>query len=81
MLGKELRITPATGGAIEDLQHPDQDKAANVTLNISHQAKLNGDVERSYRTHTGEFYTMIENSFDIDKLRDELLGRDKYIIY
>lgn len=33
LLGKELRILPATGGAIEDLQHPDQEEIDDVLVN------------------------------------------------
>ena len=35
--------------------------------------KLNGGVERAHRTHTEEFYEVTESSFDLTKLRDELL--------
>ena len=35
--------------------------------------KLNGYVERARRTHTEEFYEVIESSFDIAELRGELL--------
>ena len=35
--------------------------------------KLNGHVERAHRTHTEEFYEVTESSFDIAKLRAELL--------
>jgi hypothetical protein len=33
LLGKELKILPATGGAVEDLQHPDQEEVEDVLLN------------------------------------------------
>jgi len=33
LLGKELKILPATGGAIEDLQHPDQDEIEDTLIN------------------------------------------------
>ncbi|MBT9159989.1 MAG: hypothetical protein AAGB97_00295 [Dehalococcoidia bacterium] len=33
VLGKELKILPATGGAVEDLQHPDQDEIEDVLIN------------------------------------------------
>ena len=32
LLGKELKILPATGGAVEDLQHPDQDEIDDVLV-------------------------------------------------
>ncbi len=35
--------------------------------------KLNGGVERAHRTHTEEFYELTESSFDLSKLREELL--------
>ena len=35
--------------------------------------KLNGAVERAHRTHTEEFYEVTESSFDLSKLREELL--------
>jgi len=35
--------------------------------------KLNGGVERAYRTHTEEFYEVTESSFDPSELKDELL--------
>ena len=30
---KELKILPATGGAVEDLQHPDQDEIEDALIN------------------------------------------------
>ena len=33
VLGKELKILPATGGAVEDLQHPDQDEIEDALIN------------------------------------------------
>ncbi len=33
LLGKELKILPATGGAVEDLQHPDQDEIEDALIN------------------------------------------------
>jgi len=33
LLGKEIKILPATGGAVEDLQHPDQDEIEDVIIN------------------------------------------------
>jgi hypothetical protein len=33
LLGKELKILPATGGAVEDLQHPDQEEIEDVLIN------------------------------------------------
>lgn len=33
VLGKELKILPATGGAVENLQHPDQDEIEDVLIN------------------------------------------------
>jgi len=33
VLGKELKILPATGGAVEDLQHPDQDEIEDAVIN------------------------------------------------
>ena len=33
LLEKELKILPATGGAVEDLQHPDQDEIENALIN------------------------------------------------
>jgi len=35
--------------------------------------KLNGGVERAHRTHTEEFYEVTESSFDLARLKDELL--------
>ncbi len=35
--------------------------------------KLNGGVERAYRTHTEEFYEVTDNTFDLAELRNELL--------
>jgi hypothetical protein len=32
LLSKELRILPATGGAVEDLQHPDQEEIEDVVM-------------------------------------------------
>ena len=34
--------------------------------------KLNGAVERAHRTHTEEFYEVVESSFDLSELREEL---------
>ena len=36
--------------------------------------KLNGGVERAHRTHSEEFYEVTDSSFDLSKLRDELLA-------
>lgn len=33
LLGKELKILPATGGAVEDLQHPNQEEIEDVLVN------------------------------------------------
>ena len=33
LLGNELKILPATGGAIEDLQHPDQEEIEDALIN------------------------------------------------
>jgi hypothetical protein len=33
LLGKELKILPATGGAVEDLQHPDQEEIEDIIIN------------------------------------------------
>jgi hypothetical protein len=33
LLGKGLKILPATGGAVEDLQYPDQDEIEDVLIN------------------------------------------------
>jgi len=32
LLGKELKILPATGGAVEELQHPDQEEIEDVVI-------------------------------------------------
>jgi len=32
LLGKNINILPATGGAVEDLQHPDQDEIDDVLI-------------------------------------------------
>ncbi len=32
LLGRELKILPATGGAVEDLQHPDQEEIEDVVM-------------------------------------------------
>jgi hypothetical protein len=32
LLGRELKILPATGGAVEDLQHPDQEEIEDVVV-------------------------------------------------
>jgi len=32
LLGRELKILPATGGAVEDLQHPDQEEIEDVIM-------------------------------------------------
>jgi len=33
ILGKEIKILPATGGAIEELQHPDQEEIEDILIN------------------------------------------------
>lgn len=33
VLGGEVKILPATGGAVEDLQHPDQDEIEDIIIN------------------------------------------------
>lgn len=33
LLGKEVKILPATGGAVEDLQHPDQEEIEDIVIN------------------------------------------------
>ncbi|HOC52325.1 MAG TPA: hypothetical protein PKJ39_01155 [Caldisericia bacterium] len=33
ILGKEIKILPATGGAVEDLQHPDQEEIEDIVIN------------------------------------------------
>jgi len=35
--------------------------------------ELNGCVERAHRTHTEEFYEVVQSSFDIAELREQLL--------
>ena len=35
LLGKELKILPAIGGAVEDLQHPDQDEIEDALIIVS----------------------------------------------
>jgi hypothetical protein len=33
LLGREIKILPATGGAVEELQHPDQDEIEDIIIN------------------------------------------------
>lgn len=33
LLGREIKILPATGGAVEDLQHPDQEEIEDIIIN------------------------------------------------
>jgi len=33
LIGKEIKILPATGGAVEDLQHPDQEEIEDIIIN------------------------------------------------
>jgi len=33
LLGENVRILPATGGAVEDLQHPDQEEIEDIVIN------------------------------------------------
>ena len=33
VLGKEIKILPATGGAVEELQHPDQEEIEDIVIN------------------------------------------------
>lgn len=33
LLGREEKILPATGGAVEDLQHPDQEEIEDIIIN------------------------------------------------
>ena len=33
LLGKEIKILPATGGAVEELQHPDQEEIEDIVIN------------------------------------------------
>jgi len=33
LIGREIKVLPATGGAVEDLQHPDQDEIEDSLLN------------------------------------------------
>jgi len=33
VLGKEIKILPATGGAVEELQHPDQEEIEDIMIN------------------------------------------------
>lgn len=33
LLGREIKILPATGGAVEDLQHPDQEEIEDIVIN------------------------------------------------
>lgn len=33
LLGREVKILPATGGAVEDLQHPDQEEIEDIIIN------------------------------------------------
>jgi len=33
VLGKEIKILPATGGAVEELQHPDQEEIEDIIIN------------------------------------------------
>lgn len=33
LIGKEVKILPATGGAVEDLQHPDQEEIEDIIVN------------------------------------------------
>lgn len=32
LLGREIKILPATGGAVEDLQHPDQEEIEDMKM-------------------------------------------------
>ena len=32
LLGRQIKILPATGGAVEELQHPDQDEIEDIIL-------------------------------------------------
>lgn len=38
-----------------------------------HSPKLNGGVERAYRTHSEEFYEVTDSDFEIENLTEELL--------
>jgi len=42
-----------------------------------HSPKLNGGVERAHRTHTEEFYEVTDSSFDLPRLREELLSWER----
>jgi len=70
-----IRAIQVDGGSEFEAVFEEECQKRNIKLFIlpPHSPKLNGYVERAHRTHTEEFYEVVESSFDLPELRDELL--------
>ena len=70
-----LKAVQVDGGSEFEAVFEEECQRRNIKLFVlpPRSPKLNGHVERAHRTHTEEFYEVIESSFDIAELRVKLL--------
>jgi transposase InsO family protein len=70
-----IRAIQVDGGSEFEAVFEEECQRRNIRLFVlpPRSPKLNGHVERAHRTHTEEFYEVIESSFNVAELRGELL--------
>jgi len=70
-----IRAIQVDGGSEFEAVFEGECQKRNIKLFVlpPRSPKLNGYVERAHRTHTEEFYEVIESSFDLSELRGKLL--------
>jgi putative transposase len=70
-----IRAVQVDGGAEFEAEFEEELKQRGIRLFIlpPRSPELNGCVERAHRTHTEEFYEVTESSFELGKLRAELM--------
>lgn len=69
-----VRAIQVDGGSEFEAVFEEECQRRNIKLFVlpPRSPKLNGYVERAHRTHTEEFYEVVESSFDLPELRVEL---------
>ena len=70
-----IKAIQVDGGAEFEAEFEQELKRRNIRLFIlpPRSPKLNGYVERAYRTHTEEFYQVTDSSFELAELRIDLM--------
>ena len=69
-----IRAIQVDGGSEFEAVFEEECQRRNIKLFVlpPRSPKLNGHVERAHKTHTEEFYEVIDSSFDLVELREQL---------